>query len=135
VRVHHCCGSLADICFIRLTINVTLIVLAVLLPGWFSDAYIIIFVANFVNIVGIVFATAWAINWSTKMRRMVKFNAGAHARTTRTTIRLPVASIVDTFSVDSPRVVGPLLSSSVLHTSGLVSQGDSSESPSSTSHV
>lgn len=127
-------GLLADIYFIRLTIDVTLIILAVLLPGWFSGAYII-FVANFINIIGIVFATAWAINQRTKTRRMVKFNAGVHARTTRTTIRIPATSITDTFSVDGPPVVGPLLLSAVSHTSGLVSRGDTSESSSPATYI
>ena len=113
-------GLLADIYFIRLTIDVTLIILAVLLSGWFSGAYII-FVANFINIIGIVFATAWAINQRTRMCQMVKFNTGVHARTTRTMIRILATSITDTFSVDGPPVVGPLLSSAVSHTSGLVS--------------
>jgi hypothetical protein len=53
---------------LRLTIDVTLIVLAVFLPGWFSGAYII-FVANFITIVGIVVATIWAINQTTTLLR------------------------------------------------------------------
>jgi len=53
--------------FTRLTIDVTLIILAVFLPGWFSGAYILL-VANFVTIIGIVFTTVWAINQSTIMR-------------------------------------------------------------------
>jgi hypothetical protein len=127
--------ALADNCFIRLTIDVALIVLAVLLPGWFSGAYII-FVANFINIIGIVFATAWAINQRTKIRRVVNFNAGAHARTTRTTIQFPVASIADAFSMDDPPVAGPLLSSSsVLPTSGVFSRGCSTDSSPPTTHV
>jgi hypothetical protein len=51
----------------RLTINVTLILLAIILPGWFSGAYII-FVANFVTIIGIVLATVWAINQKRMLR-------------------------------------------------------------------
>jgi hypothetical protein len=92
-------GSLADICFIRFTTDVILIALAVLLPGWFGGSYII-FIANFINIISIVFGTAWAINQRMKMRRMVQFNAGTHARTTLTTVQSPVASIADALSVD-----------------------------------
>lgn len=51
----------------RLIINVTLILLAVILPGWFSGAYII-FVANFVTIIGIVLATVWAITQKRMLR-------------------------------------------------------------------
>ena len=78
-------GLLADIYFIRLTIDIMLIILAVLLPGWFSGAYII-FVANFINIISIIFAMAWAINQRMKTHWMVKFNAGIYACTTRTMI-------------------------------------------------
>ncbi|KAN0109112.1 hypothetical protein V8E52_009634 [Russula decolorans] len=52
---------------VPLTIDVTLIVLVVFLPGWFSGAYVI-FVANFITIIGIMFATVWAINQSRMMR-------------------------------------------------------------------
>ena len=127
-------GLLADIYFIRLTIDVTLIILAILLPGWFSGAYII-FVTNFINIIGIIFATAWAINQRMKTRRMVKFNADVHAHTTCTMIQIPATFITDTFSVNGPPVVGPLLSSAVSHTSGLVSRGDTSESSSPITYI
>ena len=127
-------GLLADIYFIRLTIDVTLIILAVLLPGWFSGAYII-FVTNFINIIDIIFAMAWAINQRMKTRRMVKFNADVHAHTTCTMIRIPATFIIDTFSVNGPPVVGPLLMSAVSHTSGLVSRGDTLESSSPVTYI
>lgn len=101
-----------------------MIVLVVLLPKWSSGASIIL-VANFINIIGIVSGTAWAISQRTKMRRMANFNAGAHAGTTRTTTRFPAASIADAFSIDDPPVAGSLLSSSLglPATSGSLSRG------------
>jgi hypothetical protein len=47
--------------------DVVLIVLSVFLPGWSSGAYII-FVANFITIIGVVIATVWAIGQSRLIR-------------------------------------------------------------------
>ena len=64
-------GGSTDICLIRVTIDIAVIVLMISLPGWSSGAYIL-FVANFITILGIVFATVWTTNLNWIMRRMVE---------------------------------------------------------------
>lgn len=70
----------------------------VLLPGWSSGAYIL-FIANFITILGIVFATVWTTNQNWIIRRMVE--AGAEART-QSTMRFQPKSIADTLAVCDP---------------------------------
>ncbi len=83
-----------------MTIDIAVIVLMICLPGWSSGAYIL-FVANFITIFGIVFATVWTTNLNWIMRRMVE--AGIDART-QSTMRFQAKSIADTFSVYDPYI-------------------------------
>jgi len=87
-----------DISFIRVTIDIAVIVLMIFLPGWSNGAYIL-FVANFITILGIVFATVWTTNLNWIMRRMVE--AGIDART-QSTMRFQAKSIEDALSVCDP---------------------------------
>ena len=87
-----------DICLIRVAIDIAVIVLLIFLPGWSNGAYIL-FVANYITILGIVFATVWTTNLNWIMRRMVE--AGIDART-QSTMHFQAKSIADTFSVCDP---------------------------------
>jgi len=69
-----------------------------LLPDWAGGVYIL-FVANFVTIFGIVFATVWTTNQNWILRRMVE--AGVDGRT-QSTMRFQSKSIVDAPSVYDP---------------------------------
>lgn len=91
-------GGLTDICLIRVTIDIAVIVLMVFLPGWSNGAYIL-FVANFITILGIVFATVWTTNLNWIMRRMVE--AGIDART-QSSMHFQAKSIADEFSMCDP---------------------------------
>jgi hypothetical protein len=101
----------------RVTIDIVVIVLMVLLPGWSNGAYIL-YVANFITILGIVFATVWTTNQNWIFRRMVE--SGVDART-QSTMHFQSKSIVDALSVfdpyDSPEFLFPALSSD-LHSLG-----------------
>lgn len=90
--------SSTDICLIRVTIDIVVIVLMIFLPGWSNGAYIL-FVANFITILGIVFATVWTTNLNWIMRRMVE--AGIDART-QSSMRFQAKSMADAFSVCDP---------------------------------
>jgi hypothetical protein len=68
------------------------------LPGWSSGAYLL-YVANYITILGIVFATVWTTNLNWIMRRMVE--AGVDART-QSTMHFQAKSIADAFSVYDP---------------------------------
>ena len=84
-----------DICLFRVAIDITVIVLMIFLPGWSSGAYIL-FVANFITILGIVFATVWTTNLNWIMRRIVE--AGIDTRT-QSSMRFQAKSIADAFSL------------------------------------
>ncbi len=75
-----------------------MIILMTLLPDWAGGVYIL-FVANFVTIFGIVFATVWTTNQNWILRRMVE--AGVDGRT-QSTMRFQSKSIVDAPSVYDP---------------------------------
>ncbi|KAI0304411.1 hypothetical protein B0F90DRAFT_1815742 [Multifurca ochricompacta] len=83
---------------VPVTIDITVIALMILLPDWSSGVYIL-FVANFITILGIVFATVWTTNQNWILRRMVE--AGVDART-QSTMRFQTKSIADAFSVYDP---------------------------------
>jgi hypothetical protein len=83
---------------VPVTIDIAVIVLIIFLPGWSNGAYIL-FVANFITILGIVFATVWTTNLNWIMRRMVE--AGIDART-QSTMHFQAKSITDTSSVCDP---------------------------------
>ena len=83
---------------IRVTIDIAVIVLMIFLPGWSNGAYIL-FISNFITILGIVFATVWTTSLNWVMRRMVE--AGVDART-QSTMRFQVKSIADAFSMYDP---------------------------------
>jgi hypothetical protein len=70
----------------------------ILLPDWSSGTYII-FIANFVSILGIVFATVWTTNQNWILRRMVE--AGIDART-QSTMRFQIKSTIDAVSLYDP---------------------------------
>jgi len=69
-----------------------------LLPGWAGGVYIL-FVANFVTIFGIVFATVWTTNQNWILRRMVE--AGVDVRT-QSTMHFQSKSTADVCSVYDP---------------------------------
>lgn len=83
-----------DIYLIRVTLDIAVIILMIFLPGWSNGAYIL-FVVNFISILGIVFATVWTTNMNWIMRRMAE--AGTDART-QSTMRFQAKSIADAFS-------------------------------------
>ncbi|KAI0269846.1 hypothetical protein BC834DRAFT_967582 [Gloeopeniophorella convolvens] len=83
---------------IPVAVNVTVIVLMILLPHWTSGIYIL-FVANFVTILGIVFATVWTTNQNWILRRMLE--AGNDART-MSAMRFQAKTITDALSVCDP---------------------------------
>ena len=93
-----CHGASTDICLIRVTFDIAVIVLMIFLPGWSNGAYIL-FVANYITIFGIVFATVWTTNLNWIMRRMVE--AGVDART-QSTMRFQGKSIADALSMYDP---------------------------------
>jgi hypothetical protein len=68
----------------------------ILLPDWSGGTYIL-FISNFVTILGIVFATVWTTNQNWILRRMVE--AGIDART-QSTMRFQAKSIADAFPDD-----------------------------------
>jgi hypothetical protein len=70
----------------------------IFLPSWSNGAYLL-FVANYITILGIVFATVWTTNLNWVMRRMVE--AGVDART-QSTMRFQAKSIADAFSMYDP---------------------------------
>ncbi|KAI0250804.1 hypothetical protein BJV78DRAFT_537291 [Lactifluus subvellereus] len=84
--------------FIRVTVDIAVIVLMIVLPDWTSGTYII-FIANFITILGIVFATVWTTNQNWILRRMVE--AGIDART-QSTMHFQTKSTTDAFSVFDP---------------------------------
>jgi hypothetical protein len=84
--------------YIRVTIDIAVIVLMISLPSWSSGAYIL-FVSNFITILGIVFATVWTTNLNWVMRRMVE--AGVDART-QSTMRFQAKTVADAFSMHDP---------------------------------
>lgn len=86
----------------------------ILLPGWSSGAFIL-FVANFITILGIVFATVWTTNQNWIIRRMVE--AGVDART-QSTMRFQAKSIAEVLSAFDPYGSSELLSSAVRSTFG-----------------
>jgi hypothetical protein len=92
---------------IRVTLDITVIILMILLPGWSSGAFIL-FITNFITILGIVFATVWTTNQNWILRRMVE--AGVDART-QSTMRFQPKSIVEALSIfdpyDSPEFLSP----------------------------
>jgi hypothetical protein len=75
-----------------------MILLMSFLPAWSNGAYII-FIANFISILGIVFATVWTTNQNWIMRRMAE--CGVDART-QSTMRFQTKSITEVFSVCDP---------------------------------
>jgi hypothetical protein len=87
-----------DISLIRVALDIAVIVLMIFLPGWSSGAYIL-FVANYITILGIVFATVWTTNLNWIMRRMVE--AGIDSRS-QSSMRFQAKSIADAFSVCDP---------------------------------
>jgi len=92
---------------VPVAIDIVVIVLMILLPGWANGAFIL-YVANFITILGIVFATVWTTNQNWIYRRMVE--AGVDGRT-QSTMRFQNKSIVDALSVfdpyDSPEFLFP----------------------------
>jgi len=68
------------------------------LPSWSSGAYIL-YVANFIAILGIVFATVWTTNLNWIMRRMLESGADTH---TQSTMRFQAKSIADVFTMYDP---------------------------------
>jgi hypothetical protein len=100
VRAHllHPHGGQLTCCLIRVTIDIVLIVLMISLPSWSSGAYIL-YVANFIAILGIVFATVWTTNLNWIMRRMVEAGADTH---TQSTMRFQAKSIADVFTMYDP---------------------------------
>jgi len=78
----------------------------VVLPGWSSGAFIL-YVTNFITILGIVFATVWTTNQNWILRRMVE--AGVDART-QSTMRFQPKSIVEALSVDDASLTKEFLS-------------------------
>jgi hypothetical protein len=70
----------------------------IVLPDWTSGTYII-FIANFITILGIVFATLWTTNQNWILRRMVE--AGIDGRT-QSTMHFQSKSTTDAFSVYDP---------------------------------
>jgi hypothetical protein len=60
------------------------------LPSWVSGAYLL-YVANYITILGIVFATVWTTNLNWIMRRMVE--AGVDARTQSTMRHIRISGI------------------------------------------
>lgn len=78
---------------VPVTIDIAVIVLMIFLPGWSNGTYIL-FVANYITILGIVFATVWTTNLNWIMRRMAE--AGNDART-QSTMHFQAKSIADTF--------------------------------------
>ncbi|KAI9443228.1 hypothetical protein H4582DRAFT_2196147 [Lactarius indigo] len=83
---------------VPVTIDILIIILMTLLPDWVGGVYIL-FIANFVTIFGIVFATVWTTNQNWILRRMAE--AGLDGRT-RSTMRFQSKSIVDALSVYDP---------------------------------
>ncbi|KAI9512426.1 hypothetical protein F5148DRAFT_901752 [Russula earlei] len=79
-------------------IDVIVIVLMVLLPSWSNGAYLL-FLANFITILGIVFATVWTTNQNWIIRKMVE--AGVDART-QSTMRFQTKSISEAVSEFDP---------------------------------
>ena len=70
----------------------------ILLPEWPGGVYIL-FIANFVTIFGIVFATVWTTNQNWISRRVVE--AGVDVRT-QSAMHFQNKSIADAFSVRDP---------------------------------
>jgi hypothetical protein len=70
----------------------------IFLPSWSNGAYIL-FVSNFITILGIVFATVWTTSLNWVMRRMVE--AGVDART-QSTMQFQAKTIADAFSMYDP---------------------------------
>lgn len=93
-------------CLIRVTIDIVLIVLMIFLPSWSSGAYIL-YVSNFITILGIVFATVWTTNLNWVLRRMVEAGFDTH---TQSTMRFQVKSIADAYTVYDPYASPELLS-------------------------
>jgi len=83
---------------VPVTINILIIILMILLPDWLGGVYIL-FIANFVNIFGNVFATVWTTNQNWISRRMVE--AGVDVRT-QSTMHFQTKSIADALSVYDP---------------------------------
>jgi hypothetical protein len=75
-----------------------MILLMSILPAWSNGAYIL-FIANFISILGIVFATVWTTNQNWIMHWMAE--AGVDART-QSTMRFQTKSITEAFSVCDP---------------------------------
>ena len=69
-----------------------------LLPEWSGGVYII-FIANYVTIFGIVFATVWTTNQNWILRRMVE--AGVDVRT-QSTMQFQSKSVAEALSVCDP---------------------------------
>jgi len=92
---------------IRVILDITVIVLMILLPSWSSGAFIL-FVANFITILGIVFATVWTTNQNWIIRRMVE--AGIDART-QSTMHFQAKSIAEALSAFDPYGSSEFLSS------------------------
>jgi hypothetical protein len=76
-----------------------MIILMILLPEWHGGVYIL-FIANFLTIFGIVFATVWTTNQNWILRRLVE--AGVDVRT-QSTMHFQSKSITDaSLSVNDP---------------------------------
>ena len=86
----------------------------ILLPGWSSGAFIL-FVANFITILGIVFATVWTTNQNWIIRRMVE--AGIDART-QSTMHFQAKTIIEAVSPFDPYDISEFPSSAVRSTFG-----------------
>lgn len=76
------------------------------LPKWSSGAFIL-YVANFIAILGIVFATVWTTKLNWVLRRMVESGADTH---TQSTMRFQAKSIADAFTMCDPYGSPELLS-------------------------
>jgi hypothetical protein len=92
---------------IRVVLDITVIVLMMLLPSWSNGAFIL-FVTNFITILGIVFATVWTTNQNWIIRRMVE--AGVDART-QSTMQFQAKSIAEALSAFNPYGSSEFLSS------------------------
>ena len=82
----------------RVTIDILMIILMIVLPEWPGGVYLL-FIANFVTIFGIVFATVWTTNQNWMLRRMAE--AGVDART-QSTMHFQSKSTVDALSEYDP---------------------------------